>query len=217
MATIAQLSSIERLLAVAALRGLISVRDEALRQADAKQDVIDLTIVGLDLLFGALLGGIARAYLQGLRSTGARLTRPAARDANAAARRRARDIARLIQETTQAQIDASVRRGLSVREAVEQSHPLWSTTRAIRIGVSSATSSVGEGAVIGIAQQPGAKKRWVTAKDERVRVEHRALDGVTLDVAEEFQIGLHSALYPGGFGVARLDINCRCRIEQFRG
>lgn len=43
-------------------------------------------------------------------------------------------------------------------------------------------------------------RTWVTADDERVRAEHRALDGTTVGIDEEFPGGLHPAT----------EINCRC-------
>lgn len=56
-------------------------------------------------------------------------------------------------------------------------------------------------------------KRWNTMLDDRVRDQHSYLEGVTVGLMDEFYTydGDH-ALYPGGFGVPELDINCRCYI-----
>lgn len=67
------------------------------------------------------------------------------------------------------------------------------------------------------AQETGAKikKQWCSTLDDRTRDTHRQLDGVIVDVDEEFTLpgGLH-ALYPGGFGDPAEDCNCRCCLLQ---
>ena len=67
--------------------------------------------------------------------------------------------------------------------------------------------------------QPGVfeGKRWLTARDPRVRFQgskkgHRELHGKIVKMGEHFRIGTAKAMYPGNFGVAALDINCRCTI-----
>ena len=54
------------------------------------------------------------------------------------------------------------------------------------------------------------QKKWVSSRDERVRSSHSDLDGQIVDVDEPFEINGYEAMYPGGFGVPELDINCRC-------
>lgn len=65
--------------------------------------------------------------------------------------------------------------------------------------------------------QMEAKKRgceivkvWDSTLDKRTRHTHQELDGQTVEVDEPFVINGHKAMYPSGFGVASLDINCRC-------
>lgn len=64
------------------------------------------------------------------------------------------------------------------------------------------------------AQSKGvkAKKKWLTARDEKVRAEHQQLNGQIVNIDEYFELYStgDKALYPGGFGVPSLDINCRC-------
>ncbi len=67
--------------------------------------------------------------------------------------------------------------------------------------------------------QPGVfeGKRWLTARDARVRFRgsmsgHRQLHGKVVKMEEPFRIGTATAMYPSDFGVAALDINCRCTI-----
>lgn len=60
---------------------------------------------------------------------------------------------------------------------------------------------------------PGIRKRWNTMLDDRVRDPHAYLEGVVVGLNDEFYTyGGESAMYPGGFGVPELDINCRCYV-----
>jgi len=58
-------------------------------------------------------------------------------------------------------------------------------------------------------------KVWVATLDKDTRMEHAMLDGKKADEDGFFHMSGAKAEYPGGFGVARLDINCRCttRVE----
>lgn len=53
-------------------------------------------------------------------------------------------------------------------------------------------------------------KEWLSGADERVRDTHRRLSGVKKRNDEYFEASGGRALVPGGFGIAREDINCRC-------
>lgn len=59
----------------------------------------------------------------------------------------------------------------------------------------------------------GITKRWVTVRDDRVRETHRYLEGMSVDVDEEFYTsdGDH-APYPGAFRKAKNNIGCRCIV-----
>ncbi|NGP45978.1 minor capsid protein [Bacillaceae bacterium SIJ1] len=64
-------------------------------------------------------------------------------------------------------------------------------------------------------------KVWNTVKDERVRERHERLDGVEVNKVDGvFEIDGYTAEAPSQFGVAELDINCRCyltyRIEKVK-
>ena len=54
------------------------------------------------------------------------------------------------------------------------------------------------------------KKKWLSTLDSKTRDTHRALDGVTIGIDEEFEIRGYTALQPRLFGVASEDIHCRC-------
>lgn len=55
------------------------------------------------------------------------------------------------------------------------------------------------------------KKTWNTMQDLRVRDSHDYLEGVTVPMdAEFYTYNGHKTFYPGEFGVAEEDVNCRC-------
>lgn len=55
-------------------------------------------------------------------------------------------------------------------------------------------------------------KQWDSTLDDITRGTHRELDGQIRSVDEPFEIPSSGAkaMYPGGFGIAKEDINCRC-------
>lgn len=57
-------------------------------------------------------------------------------------------------------------------------------------------------------------KQWHAGLDKRTRPHHAQLDGQIREIDEPFEIAGHKAMYPGGFGIAAEDINCRCGIFQ---
>lgn len=66
------------------------------------------------------------------------------------------------------------------------------------------------------AQEQGCEiiKQWCATLDDKTRPDHAALDGQIREIDEYFTIGNHKALHPHGFGVAKLDINCRCTMLE---
>lgn len=66
------------------------------------------------------------------------------------------------------------------------------------------------------AKSKGAQimKQWDATLDGKTRPEHQELDGQLVEVDKPFSIGGYEAMYPGGFGVASLDVNCRCCVLQ---
>lgn len=57
-------------------------------------------------------------------------------------------------------------------------------------------------------------KVWRTVSDERVRDSHKAMEGQTVKLDEEFTLPSGAkTMYPGQSGIAAEDINCRCFIE----
>lgn len=66
------------------------------------------------------------------------------------------------------------------------------------------------------AKEKGADvvKQWDAALDGKTRDSHRKLDGQIRELEEEFEVGTHKAMMPGGFNVPEEDINCRCALLQ---
>lgn len=57
------------------------------------------------------------------------------------------------------------------------------------------------------------KRVWVSTLDGRTRDRHRVLDGQKVDHDQPFKMAGMQAMYPGGFGIAEMDINCRCSVR----
>ncbi len=66
------------------------------------------------------------------------------------------------------------------------------------------------------AKKAGADivKQWDSTLDSRTRPMHQQLDGQIRELDEPFNVGIYSAMYPSGFGVASMDVNCRCVLLQ---
>lgn len=64
---------------------------------------------------------------------------------------------------------------------------------------------------------PGLRKKWFTMNDDRVRDQHRFLEGMEVGIDDLFYTpDGDSALYPGGFFLAENNVNCRCGIALVR-
>lgn len=57
-------------------------------------------------------------------------------------------------------------------------------------------------------------KQWDSTLDGRTRIAHRELDGQIRELEEEFEAEGQKAQHPHGFGVAWMDVNCRCVVVQ---
>lgn len=69
--------------------------------------------------------------------------------------------------------------------------------------------------LVGYAQAGVAKREWIATPDGRTRDAHWDLDGEQVPLGQPFVVAAGefagaSAMEPGGFGIAGLDINCRC-------
>ena len=71
-------------------------------------------------------------------------------------------------------------------------------------------------AIYDIARDSGlvVLKTWETMEDDRVRDQHEEIQGQTVPFDDVFVTwDGHEARFPGDFGVADLDVNCRCYIS----
>lgn len=60
------------------------------------------------------------------------------------------------------------------------------------------------------------KSQWLTTRDGAERESHAFMDGQVTLVGEDFTSGDNNrAQYPGGFGIAGEDINCRCAVTAY--
>lgn len=57
-------------------------------------------------------------------------------------------------------------------------------------------------------------KQWDSTLDGRTRPLHAQLDGQIRELDEPFEVGIYSAMFPAEFGVAHMDVNCRCCLLQ---
>ena len=66
------------------------------------------------------------------------------------------------------------------------------------------------------AKEKGADvlKQWDAALDGATRPNHRKLDGQIRELDEPFEVAGMKAMFPGDFGKAEEDCNCRCAILQ---
>lgn len=53
-------------------------------------------------------------------------------------------------------------------------------------------------------------RQWDGTLDSKTRPLHRQLDGQIRELDEPFEAGGYKVMYPGGFGIASQDCNCRC-------
>ena len=94
----------------------------------------------------------------------------------------------------------------------------FALSRADTIGRTESTilvnNSTVEAAEVAVTTEPQAEawKEWLTENDAEVRPEHAELDGQVKNVNSPFVVKStgNETQYPGGFGVASLDVNCRC-------
>jgi len=92
----------------------------------------------------------------------------------------------------------------------------FSPERALRVARTETTKAV-NGAAVEAYKDAASRgieltNMWITAGDELVRDAHAELGGQERQPGAMFEVGGAAAQSPGGFGVAELDINCRCSV-----
>jgi hypothetical protein len=123
-------------------------------------------------------------------------------------------------QTTQSAIRGSLAEGMTAGENIASLQARIEAEFADAIGrrshVIARTESVSAsnfGANEAIKQSGIGYKGWLAVRDAKTRANHIALDAQPpIPANENFTIGSLSAPYPGGFGVAEEDIQCRCAV-----
>jgi len=136
------------------------------------------------------------------------------------------DLITRVSGTTKEVVSEIVRAGLAtgatiqdMQESIASSRG-FAQSRALTISRTEATRAVSRGAVDSyrraVEDIPELQMQWLSARDDSVRPAHAALDGDVSEVDGTFvdEHG-HRAAYPGGFGVAADDINCRCTVIPY--
>lgn len=133
-------------------------------------------------------------------------------------------MARLINRTNERQIKRLVRRGIEqglpnkeIAESI-RSATTFNEKRALRIAQTETTKAINTAtneAYNQVEKETGLKilKEWIDSRDADVRESHAELGSrPPIPVNSEFQVDGYSGSAPGSFGVAVMDVNCRCTI-----
>ena len=130
------------------------------------------------------------------------------------AKRRAEILIRLRQEITQGLINGESYKSMAERlkttlEGDAQKALLVAQTEAHRVQNEGRVASLDKATSTGLELE----RIWTATLDERTRQRHRELDGMVADKDGVFKFKGMTARYPGGWGVASMDIRCRCAVR----
>jgi SPP1 gp7 family putative phage head morphogenesis protein len=87
-----------------------------------------------------------------------------------------------------------------------------SKSRANNIARTEVTRASNFGAMEGLRQAGAEEKEWLATQDGHVRDTHAAMDHQVRKIDELFEARGKRAMYPGDFGLAEEDCNCRCAV-----
>ena len=134
------------------------------------------------------------------------------------------EFARQINATNEKQIKRVVRSGIEqglsnaeIGEKIRQS-TTFSQARAQRIAQTETTKAINTATNESYKQfekEEDVKvlKEWISSRDDKVRDTHKILDDdAPIPVDNDFNVDGYSGPAPASFGVASMDINCRCTI-----
>lgn len=126
-----------------------------------------------------------------------------------------------IADTTRAQIVSLVSRGYSdglgqreIAKAINTAIPSISRTRGAVIARTETHGAANYGAMVG-AKETGLtlRKEWISAEDERTRLDHADMNGEIVGMDDTFDFPDYSLQFPGDpSGPPEGVINCRCAI-----
>jgi len=133
-----------------------------------------------------------------------------------------KELFEVVDRTTLIQLAEGIRknieRGMPAEQAINETYRKLvdsvSGERIEKLAQTEATYLVNK-TILETAKQKGkTKKTWMTMGDEKVRPEHLALHGVTIDINEKFDVGGYKADCPGDIKLPpELRINCRCWLK----
>ncbi|AAY53189.1 gp4 [Listeria phage P35] len=109
--------------------------------------------------------------------------------------------------------DSNQKLGVTIREEVGVSYRHAQTiarTEAGRLRSMGNVEKQRQSKQMGFFEQ----KRWFSIKDMRTRKDHQHLDGQTIPIGDKYEVNGLFAMAPRLFGVAKEDINCRCRSHS---
>lgn len=123
-------------------------------------------------------------------------------------------------ETTQQRIRDTLQEGILAGEGIqkladriESVFDEADSSRALTIARTETISSANKAKYTAfVASGVVEGKEWLSVQDGNTRDEHRALDGDIVGIDKSFKVDNYSTMFPGGFGVAEMDINCRCTV-----
>jgi len=132
-----------------------------------------------------------------------------------------------INKTTMEEIAAAIlaAQALGSTDGPEESHKLLTaalaaifvallTKRKRRIAENEAQSAFNGGLYLSGVQSGAAKKMWRTQRDEKVRREHRLLEGKTVGLTDGFKVDGAVLRFPGDpLAPPHLSIACRCKLR----
>lgn len=126
-----------------------------------------------------------------------------------------------ITTTTYNAVKGELEQGVRLGESLDQiadrvSHVMGiRVEEARRIAQSEITRSQTTGQLAAFQTAGILYKGWATVGDGAVRDAHMTLAGTIIPVGDMFTSGGATAYGPGGFGVAELDVGCRCWLEPW--
>jgi SPP1 gp7 family putative phage head morphogenesis protein len=130
-----------------------------------------------------------------------------------------RRIKDLVDATTRRELRKTLVQGMNKGETLDELATRVRATfsnatgyRAELIARNEVARSSNWGSLSGIKQAGIEEKEWLAVMDARTREQHAGLDGAIVPVDDPFVVAGAKAQYPGGFGKAELDINCRCTV-----
>lgn len=100
-----------------------------------------------------------------------------------------------------------------IRRRIEAAFKSMRQGRAITIARTEVNLASNFGSFQALRQAEVPAKEWLTTQDDVTRDTHRAMDGQVRSTSDAFQSPSGArAMYPGGFGKAEEDVNCRCSV-----